>query len=541
VADAVLVLGEDVTNTAPMLALALRQAVRRQPIETAQKLGIPEWEDAAVREAVQEDKGPLYIAIPYATKLDEVASRTYHAAPDDVARLGFAVAHELNDQAPQVPDLSEEVHALAEMIARDLQGAKRPLIVSGTGCGSQAVLKAAANVAWALCANGRPAELSLAVPEDNSLGVALMAGGELETAFLAIRDGIVDTVIILENDLYRRAEAADMEAMLEGARHIVAIDHLDTATAQKAEAVLPAATFAEADGSLVNNEGRAQRFYQVLMPDGTVQESWRWLRDAMIAAGRSEVEAWRDLDDVLVAMAKALPVFEAIPDIAPPAGFRKTGQKIPRQPQRYSGRTAMHADVDVSEPKPPDDPDSPLTFSMEGYEGQPPAPLTPRFWAPGWNSIQALNKFQSEVGGPLHGGDPGRRLIEPSQGGEVAYFEGIPTPFKARVDEWLVVPIYHIFGSEELSILTPGVAELAPQPYLGLSAEDVVALHVSEGEEIEVAVGGALYCLPVKSLPSLPSGVAGLPSGLPGFRWTVPSGRYVQVSARKETKLGNAV
>jgi NADH-quinone oxidoreductase subunit G len=537
-ADAVLVLGEDVTNTAPMLALGLRQAVRRQPMQIARKLGIPEWEDAAVREAVQEERGPLYTATCYATKLDKVASRTYHAAPDDLARLGFAVAHAVNDEAPPVADLPEEVRALAETIAQDLQGAERPLIVSGTGCGSQAVLKAAANVAWALCAKGQPAELSLVVSESNSLGLALMGGGELETAFQTVRDGMVDTVIVLENDLYRRADAADVDALLEGARHVVAIDHLDNATTKRAEAVLPAATFAEGDGSLVNNEGRAQRFYQVLVPEGAVQESWRWLRDAMVAVGRSELEAWRDLDDVLSAMAEALPVFEAIPEIAPPAGFRVAGQKIPRQPARYSGRTAMHADVDVSEPKPPGDPDSPLSFSMEGYEGQPPTALTPRFWSPGWNSIQALNKFQSEVGGPLHGGDPGRRLIEPSQDTGVAYFDSSATSFKTRVGEWLVVPIYHIFGSEELSILTPGMAELAPQPYLGLSDKDLAALQVSEGEEVEVVVGGRLYHLPVKSVPDLPGGVVGLPAGLPGLGWTVSGGKYVEVSTRKEAALG---
>ena len=74
----------------------------------------------------------------------------------------------------------------------------------------------------------------------------------------------------------------------------------------------------------------------------------------------------------------------------------------------------MHANIDVHEPKPPDDPDSPLAFSMEGYprRSRPPR-LIPRFWAPGWNSVQAVNKFQDEVGGPLRGGDPGRRLIEP--------------------------------------------------------------------------------------------------------------------------------
>ncbi len=68
----------------------------------------------------------------------------------------------------------------------------------------------------------------------------------------------------------------------------------------------------------------------------------------------------------------------------------------------------MLADVSVHEPKPPADPDTPLAFSMEGYQDQPPAPLISRYWSPGWNSVQALNKFQQEVGGPLKSGDPGK-------------------------------------------------------------------------------------------------------------------------------------
>ena len=48
-ADAVLVLGEDLTNTAPMTALALRQAARIVPNKTAEKTGIPLWNDAPVR------------------------------------------------------------------------------------------------------------------------------------------------------------------------------------------------------------------------------------------------------------------------------------------------------------------------------------------------------------------------------------------------------------------------------------------------------------------------------------------------------------
>src|SRR5690606_18719907 len=50
-ADAVLVLGEDVTNTAPRLALALRQAARQRQKAIAAGLGIPDWLDQPVRTA----------------------------------------------------------------------------------------------------------------------------------------------------------------------------------------------------------------------------------------------------------------------------------------------------------------------------------------------------------------------------------------------------------------------------------------------------------------------------------------------------------
>jgi NADH-quinone oxidoreductase subunit G len=154
---------------------------------------------------------------------------------------------------------------------------------------------------------------------------------------------------------------------------------------------------------------------------------------------------------------------------------------------------------------------------MEGYPGQPPAALIPRFWAPGWNSVQALNKFQSEVGGPLRGGDPGQRLIEPAAVARVSYFDTVPPAFQPRDDEWLIIPVYHIFGSEELSILAPAIAERAPQPYLGLNPDDVTRLQVHEGDELELRVDSMACRLPVRLMPALPVGIAGYPASLPGL------------------------
>jgi NADH-quinone oxidoreductase subunit G len=346
-----------------------------------------------------------------------------------------------------------------------------------------------------------------------------MGGGSLTAAFGAVKSGQVKTVVVLENDLYRRAEAKSVDALLAAAEHVIVIDHTGNATTAKAHVVLPAGTFAESDGTLVNNEGRAQRFYRVMTPDGEVRESWRWLRDLMLAAGRSEVAEWTNIDDVQSALAAALPVFQPIREVAPPADFRLTGLRIARQPTRYSGRTAMSADVNLHEPQPPEDLDSPLSFSMEGYQGQPPSPLVPRFWAPGWNSVQALNKYQEEVGEPLRGGDPGKRLIEPDENCKAPYLPGVPREGERPMGYYILVPAHHIFGSEELSVLAPGIAQLAPQPYVGLSPDDARGSSLEEGQEVEVTCGEWSRRLPVKIISTLPGGTLALPVGLAGFGW----------------------
>jgi NADH-quinone oxidoreductase subunit G len=510
-ADAVLVLGEDVTNTAPMLALALRQSARQTRLKIASKLHIPHWDDAAVRDAAGSAQAPFFVAAPAATKLDAIAAKVWHDAPDELARLGLAVVSAIDPQAPSVPNLSDAMRTLAEEIARALVSAERPLIVSGCGCGNSDLLRAAARVAAALCAKGRKAQLTFALPECNSAGVALIEGKRLSDALEALREGDADTVIVLENDLYRRAGKDLIDALFAAAQNVIAIDHTATATSAAADIVLPAGTFAESDGTLVNNEGRAQRYFQIYVPAGDIQESWRWVRDLLGSCGRDGEGRWADLDAITAACAAAIPALGQVVNAAPGAAFREAGQKIPREPHRYSGRTAMYADVNVHETQVPADPDSPLAYSMEGYPGEPPPALIPRFWAPGWNSVQSVNKFQSEIAGPLRGGDPGVRLIEPASTPGEAHGGAAPQAFEPRTGAWLLVPLYHIFGSEELSALSPGVRELTPEPYLALHPDDADALHLAAGDFAEVHLDSATRRLAVQVRADLRRGVAGVP------------------------------
>ena len=166
------------------------------------------------------------------------------------------------------------------------------------------------------------------------------------TAAGAMRNGRADTLIILENDLYRRTQSKLVTDLLSSAKHVIAIDHLVHATTLKADIVLPAAAFAESSGSLVNNEGRAQRFYRVFLPEGQVRESWRWICDMMKAVGRPEAEKWHILDDMVAAMAATVPALSALPSVAPARVFgsqaaRSRGKATATAAERRYGLRSM--------------------------------------------------------------------------------------------------------------------------------------------------------------------------------------------------------
>lgn len=504
-ADAVLVLGEDVPNTAPRLALALRQAVRQASLNLAARYKIPLWQDAAVRGLAGDSLSPLFIATPAATRLDDIARSMYRAAPVDIARLGFATAANIDPTAPDVPDATEDLRMRAGVIAGALLQAERPLIVSGVQSGDASVVRAAANIALALQRRGKAVGLILTVPECDSLGLALMGGGNLTEALAqpaAVR-------IVLENDLYRRAPRDLVDAAMAGS--VVVLDHSRSATTDRADIVLPAASFAEAEGTLVSSEGRAQRFFQVVYPEDSMRGAWRWLRDARRAIGAEAQDGWETIDDVTAALAEGLPQFTDTPVAAPGRTFRVAGNRIRSEPHRFSGRTALDAAKSVHEPKPPETADAPFSTTMEGYYGQMPAGLIPFFWAPSWNSGQALNKFQAEIGGALRGGDAGVRLLEPQPGATLPYYAEIPAAFAARTGQWLAVPLHQVFGDEEQSALAPAIRERGTGPCLALNADDAAAITAVAGSVVDCVLDDdERYRLPVEIRLGLPRGVVGV-------------------------------
>ena len=494
-ADAVLVIGEDVTNMAPRVALALRQSVRIKAAEIAKATGVPQWQDAAVRELAQHELSPLYQLCGYATRLDDIARNTVVDDVAGLAQLSSNIANAIDSTVPasdQNPD--SDVRQLINSIAEDLKGARRPLIICGTGNGSLELLNAAANIARAL-ANARgteqPIDFCCLLQEVNTAGLGLMAdpGRSLGSALKKMQSGQAKIAVVLENDLYSRASASEVDAAIAGVETLVAIDQLATGTTEKADLVLACTTFAEQKGTYVSFEGRAQLSMQVFISSFDNQPSWSWLAES------GEVSLNNLLQECDGRIAKLNGVSAVLPDLA---GMPE-GMKIPRQPHRYSGRTAMKADENVHERKQPLDSDSVMAFTMEGMSSQKNASVMSNSWAPQWNSNQSITKFQNEVAGELRQAAHDVMLF--SKGTETGSYQPVTSISTAAAGNFTVVPAYQLYGSDELSSRSTVISKRLTGSYAAVSPADAEQLGVTRNGMVQLQTekGSTSYPVCVRS------------------------------------------
>ncbi|MFK7864093.1 MAG: NADH-quinone oxidoreductase subunit NuoG [Pseudohongiellaceae bacterium] len=486
-ADAIVIIGEDVTNVAPRIALALRQAVRQRAKELAEANNIPQWQDAAVRELAQHELSPMTLMTPYATRLDDVARHRVVDSVDRLLELAESVASKISADAPESNITDKADVELVDEIVGELKQAKRPLIVAGSSSGNPETLKVAANLARALSkSKGSAVNLCALCPEVNSVGLSLMVNSDnsLGKALTSLSAGEYESALILENDLFRRASTELVKKALDNVQTVVVCDHLPSQTTSAASLVLPTTAFSEHEATYVNFEGRAQLSYQVHRCHSEAQPAWRWFTQANI----------EHVNDLILECSRNIPELKALMDLLPNDEIIE-GIKIPRQSHRYSGRTAMKANVNVHEPKQAQDTESSMSFSMEGVPATKDANILASSWAPSWNSNQSISKFQEEVNGELKQGHVGSLVFERNRS-DGTYFKIVNESVTRGVG--LLVSVAHqIFGSDELSAKAEPIRERMTASYIGLSVEDANALNVRHLERVQLgdSQSTALVCI----------------------------------------------
>ena len=243
-ADFILLAGADPINEAPMLALALGQAVQR---------------GAAV---VVLDPRPVFL--PFAFMHVPAAPAALGAVLGQVLKKSIGPEGLDGPSAGFYASLPDEPVTAPEALARAaglLAASHRPIIVCGTGIVAPELVDLAADAALLLTSAQKKAGLFFILPAANSFAAGLLAQIESTTdrILTAAVEGDVKALVLVESDPF--AAFPDLELLeraLAKVELLVVLDYLDTRVSRRAHVFLPTQTLYEAGGIFINQEGRAQ-------------------------------------------------------------------------------------------------------------------------------------------------------------------------------------------------------------------------------------------------------------------------------------------
>lgn len=467
-ADAIVILGEDINNSAPRMALAIRQALSNKARAAAEALRVPPWQDAAVRALLPHHQVPLAVLGYGDNPLSKQATISLVCDDKRAAEQGFLLANLLSNSAPspRVSKVDEATLALVEI----LKTAKRPLIVSGWSAGNPALLSAAANIRKALQQLNKDndkAMLCIVPPEANSLSLGLL----MQAAHMSAEQmhNEVANCNVLALDHHSGNAQVQLELVKHKAAHFVRFTEL--ASSSEKELSLPISSFSECSGSLLNYQSLVQSRYPATKPSGQCMPAWQWLVNIAKQRGQAlgSIEDLGQLRDLLTAKHPSLKNH-----------FREHHSgKLAMQTPRVSGRTAMLANQTVHEPKPFAEDGADYKQSMEGIvAGHDSTKPLAYSWSPGWNSNQSNHKFKAEYGhAKTKRAEP---AVSPSE--KPYWFKWQSSWSSSSKANFKILPLYKVFGSDSLSIEAMAIAKLSSEACLYINPRQASELGMAEGQ-----------------------------------------------------------
>ena len=501
--DAVLLVGEDVTQTAPRLALSIRQMTKNAGIAKAAKMGIKHWQDEAVRNISQDEKSPLIIINTHETKLADVAKYNLNLAPNKQLELlieieAYLTAKDAKTLSSEAMSSDTQFPDIAITIANELLAANNPVLITGTHSFDITLLSACLRVSILLKNQKEKAGFYCATSAINALGLSLLTppDHDLDSLIENIKTNPPTLLIIMETDLYRYKSNEKLIPYLDKIKHIVVIEQILTDTVKMADLVLPAASFAEQHGSWLNNEARLQRSYAVMPASEMRKTPEQWL--AQHNSLDDEQSIYRYIQDVAPHLKSIIQFSTA----------DKSDFSVARQPMRSSARTAFFANIDVKEYAPKRDEKSNLTFSMEGVAGfrqqtlnnsqhKITTPVT-GVWSPKWNSNQALSKTLSKTLSKSSVQDEAGLGLDLYLNLGFKIFDHLNTPQfelsttqietpSQSLSNISICPQHHIYANDELSDYSSSIQQLAPEPVISLNQKQANDLAIKPGEKLTIS------------------------------------------------------
>lgn len=232
----------------------------------------------------------------------------------DFEKCKAAVASCTPDAVAKTCGIADD--AVAKIV--EIYAAAQPAaVVTSAGAGAGDLIRAVANLQMVTGNVGMAgAGVSLLRGKSNAQGAADVGAipGEDGLTVPAMIDAaaagkIKALYVVGENIASAGAHVAEALGKLD---FLVVQDMFMTETAAQAKVVLPAASFAERDGTVTNAERRVQRVRKAIEPVGSSKADWQIVAEIAKAMGQEKDFAFKDVEAVFNEIAKAVPAYAGI-------------------------------------------------------------------------------------------------------------------------------------------------------------------------------------------------------------------------------------
>jgi NADH-quinone oxidoreductase subunit G len=226
-----------------------------------------------IRQAVRNGGAKLVIVNSVPIRLKQTAAQFIHIRPGAEDAAVLALAGENSDElaARKLGVEAKELEALRQTIT-DAQGDVVIMFGGELSGSAQAIV---AQLPYTLSAEGRRVLLHPLPLYNNSIGVhdiGLMSGALSAPEMLRAAGQKVRAMYVAGSFLPEHF--AGQEDALSKLDFLVVQELFETATTAYADVVLPAASFAEVDGTFTNNDGLVQRVRQSIPPVHQSKPDW---------------------------------------------------------------------------------------------------------------------------------------------------------------------------------------------------------------------------------------------------------------------------
>jgi NADH-quinone oxidoreductase subunit G len=251
-----------------------------------------------VRQAVRNSGAKLIVVNDTPIRLSAKATQFVHVNAGSIDAFALATVDSSFDRdiSTKMGLDNGELDSVRKVIS-DTQG--DVVIMVGAELSSDAQAIIAAN-AGSLAAEGRRVLLHPLAPYNNSVGAIDMVPGARS----------VDEVVKNSKALLIAGSLQEAD-VLAGKEFVVVQELFETETTEHADVVLPAASFAEVDGTFTNNAGNVQRVRRSIEPVNRSKPDWMITLSIAKAMG-AEVEPEYSASAIFRAISETIPAYDGL-------------------------------------------------------------------------------------------------------------------------------------------------------------------------------------------------------------------------------------